>query len=143
MNKGTGYEQYHQLETYKTDLSTEQIKALRDPVVHALNFIQQHKYQISQNEYQNLFQQYQHIWNIYNNMIDRNIIQSKYNDNRTIVQTQPIIDGPPDYDIPQWQKAFTANNLNVIPSQIPPVNTFRQVKDYNKQQQLKMTMNGY
>ncbi len=78
-------------------------------------------------------------------MIDRNMIQSKYIDPRTVVQTQPIIDGPTDYDIADWEKQFTANNLNIEPYTIPPINAFREIKDYNKyyqSQQKNMNMNN-
>ena len=117
----------------KTGLSTDQIKSLREGVIRGIDFIEKHKVQISQEDYKDLFQNYQHILNTYNNMIDRNIIQSKYIDNRTIVQVQPIIDGRDDYNTQSWEKQFTANNLNVQPYMLsPPQNTFRQVKDTDK-----------
>lgn len=123
---------YHNVQSHKTNLSTQQIKALREDVIRSIDFIEKHKYQIGQNDYKNLFTQYQHILNIYNNMIDRNLIQSKFIDPRTVVQTQPVIDGPTDYNIQDWEKQFTANNLNIEPYTIPPINAFRRIKDYNK-----------
>jgi hemoglobin-like flavoprotein len=131
--------------THKTGLSTQQIKALREPIIRGIDFLEKHKLQVGQNDYKNLFHQYQHILNIYNNMIDRNVIQSKYIDPRTVVQTQPIIDGPTDYDIADWEKQFTANNLNIEPYTIPPINAFRKVKDYNnhyRTQEKNVQMNG-
>ena len=141
----TGIEQYQSLSYHKTGLSTEQIKNLRESVIRGIDFLEKHKLQIGQNDYKNLFHQYQHVLNIYNNMIDRNIIQSKYIDPRTVVQTQPIIDGPSNYDVADWEKQFTANNLNIQPYTIPPINAFREIKDYNKyyrSQGKNMAMNG-
>lgn len=126
------YAEYQNLMTHKTMLSTNQIKALREDVIRGIDFVEKHKYQIGQNDYKNLFHQYQHILNIYNNMIDRNMIQSKYIDPRTVVQTQPIVDGPASYDIQDWERQFTANNLNIEPYTIPPINAFRRIPDYNK-----------
>lgn len=126
------YRAYHNLQTHKAMLGTQQIKALREDVIRGIDFIEKHKYQIGQNDYKNIFNQYQHILNIYNNMIDRNMVQSQYIDPRTVVQTQPIIDGQSDYNIQDWEKQFTANNLQVEPYTIPPINAFRRIKDYNK-----------
>ena len=145
MDNNIGYEKYYNLSYHKTGLSTPQLKSLREGVIRAIDFIEKHKLQIGQNDYKNIFHQYQHILNIYNNMIDRNMIQSKYIDPRTVVQTQPIIDGPTDYDIADWEKQFTANNLNIEPYTIPPINAFREIKDYNKyyqSQQKNMNMNN-
>lgn len=130
--KNNPYAAYHTLATHKSQLSTPQVKSLREDVIRAIDFLEKHKYQIGQNDYKNLFQQYQYILNIYNNMIDRNLIQSKYIDPRTVVQTQPIIDGPANYDIQDWERQFTANNLNIQPYTIPPINAFRNIPDYNK-----------
>jgi hypothetical protein len=127
-----GYVKYHNLDVHKTGLSIDQIKSLRDPVIRSIDFIEKHKIQIGQDDYKNLFQQYQHILNLYNNMIDTNLIQSKYIDPRTVVQTQPIIDGKADYDVADWEKQFTVNNLNIDPYTIPPINAFRDIKDYGK-----------
>jgi hypothetical protein len=116
---------------HKTSLDTSQLKKLREDVIRAIDFIEKNKYQISQGDYKNLFSQYQHVLNVYNNMIDRNLVQSKYIDPRTIVQTQPIIDGP-SYDVQDWERQFTANNLQIEPYSIPPINAWRNVKDYNQ-----------
>lgn len=123
---------YQKLNNHKTMLGSDQLKTLRANVILGIDFIQTHKYQIEQSDYKNLFSQYQHILNIYNNMIDRNLIQSKYIDPRTVVQTQPVIDGRSDYDIQDWERQFTANNLNIQPDSIPPINAWRQIPDYNK-----------
>lgn len=130
--QNNSYKEMYSLESHKSMLSTQQIKSLREQVIRSIDFIEKHKYQIGQNDYKNIFDQYQHILNIYNNMIDRNLIQSKYIDPRTVVQIQPIIDGSNNYDIQDWEKQFTANNLNIEPYTIPPINSFRQIKDYNK-----------
>jgi len=130
-NSGT-WRTYHDVESHKSMLSTQQIKSLREDVIRSIDFIEKHKYQIGQNDYKNLFTQYQHVLNIYNNMIDRNMIQSKFIDPRTVVQTQPVIDGANDYNIQDWEKQFTTNNLNIDPYTIPPINAFREIKDYNK-----------
>tara|TARA_R100001163_G_C5058030_1_gene194587 strand:- start:73 stop:639 length:567 start_codon:yes stop_codon:yes gene_type:complete len=122
---------YQDNSVHKTMLNTPQVKSLRQDVIRAIDFLEKHKYQIGQNDYKNLFNQYQHVLNIYNNMIDRNLVQSKYIDPRTVVQTQPIIDGP-EYDVEDWEKQFTANNLQIEPYTIPPINAFRRIKDYNK-----------
>lgn len=116
---------------HKSALGTQQIKSLRKDVIRGIDFLEKHKYQIGQNDYKNLFTQYQHVLNIYNNMIDRNMIQSKYIDPRTVVQTQPIIDGP-EYDVQDWERQFTANNLQIEPYTIPPINAFRRIKNYNQ-----------
>lgn len=126
------YHEYAVLMNHKSSLSTSQIKSLREDVIRSIDFIEKHKYDIGQNDYKNLFDQYQHILNIYNNMIDRNLIQSKYIDPRTVVQTQPIIDGRSGYDIQDWERQFTANNLNIQPYTIPPINAFRNIPDHNK-----------
>lgn len=131
MNNDFGYAKYHKVDTHKTGLSVEQIKKLREPVIRSID-LEAHKIQIGQDDYKNLFQQYQHILNIFNNMIDTNMIQSKYIDPRTVVQTQPIIDGKPDYDVADWEKQFTANNLNIDPYTIPPINAYREIADYGK-----------
>lgn len=144
-NNNIGAEQYQNLAYYKTGLSIQQIKALRENIIRGIDFLESHKLQIGQNEYKNLFDYYQHILNTYNNMIDRNMIQSKYTDPRTVVQTQPIIDGPSNYDMADWEKQFTANNLNIQPYTIPPINAFREIKDYNKyykSQEKNMSQNG-
>ena len=116
---------------HKSMLDTPQVKSLREDVIRAIDFLEKHKYQIGQNDYKNLFHQYQHILNIYNNMIDRNLVQSKYIDSRTVVQTQPVIDGP-TYDLQDWEQQFTANNLQIEPYTIPPINAFRRIKNYNQ-----------
>lgn len=126
------YTSYFDMTKYKTNLSTKYIKELRAPIIRSIDFLERNKACISQEDYKNLFDQYQHILNVYNNMIDRNVIQSKYIDPRTVVQTQPIIDGAADYDLSDWEKQFTANNLQIQPYSIPPINTFRQVKDQTK-----------
>ena len=46
-------------------------------------------------------------------------------DSRTVVQVQPIIDGSDDYTMAGWEKQFTANNLNIQPNTITPINQFR------------------
>jgi hypothetical protein len=132
MNDNT-YKTFYSVDTNKTMLSTQQIKALREEVIRSIDFIEKHKYQILFNDYNDLFENYQHILNLYNQMIDRNMIQSKFIDPRIVVQTQPIIDGPADYNIKDWERQFTANNLGVTPDNIPSINAYRQVKDYNKQ----------
>lgn len=126
------YTSYFDMTKYKTNLSTQHIKELRTPIIRSIDFLERNKACISQEDYKNLFDQYQHILNVYNNMIDRNVIQSKFIDPRTVVQTQPIIDGAADYDLSDWEKQFTANNLQIQPYSIPPINTFRQVKDQTK-----------
>lgn len=126
-----GNQKYMENSVHKSMLGTQQIKSLREDVIRGIDFIEKHKYQIGQNDYKNLFHQYQHVLNIYNNMIDRNMIQSKYIDPRTVVQTQPIIDGP-DYDVQDWERQFTANNLQIEPYTIPPINAFRRIKNYNQ-----------
>lgn len=131
--RSTGLNEENQsLSYYKTGLSCQQIRSLRDGVVRSIEFLEQNKLQVGQNDYKNLFQLYQNILNTYNNMIDRNMIQSQYIDPRTVVQTQPIIDGRNDYELEDWEKQFTANNLQIKPYTIPPINAFRQIKDYNK-----------
>ena len=116
---------------HKTMLDTVQLKKLREDVIRAIDFIEKNKFKITQEDYKNLFSQYQHVLNVYNNMIDRNLVQSKYIDPRTIVQTQPIIDGP-SYDVQDWERQFTANNLQIEPYTLPPINAWRNVKDYNQ-----------
>ena len=133
MNNTNPYKGFYSVEANKTSLSTQQIKALREEVIRSIDFIEKHKYQMLQSDYSDIFDGYQHILNLYNQMIDRNMIQSKFIDPRIVVQTQPIIDGPPNYDTKEWERQFTANNLNVTPDNIPSINAYRQVKDYNKQ----------
>jgi hypothetical protein len=127
------YKTYFNVDNNKTALSTQQLKALREEVIRGIDFIETNKYQLLQVDYGNLFDAYQHILNTYNQMIDRNMIQSKFIDPRVVVQTQPIIDGPPNYNIKMWEKQFTVNNLCVVPDCIPPTSAYRKVKDYNKQ----------
>lgn len=127
------YKQYHQVESHKTSLSTQQLAAVREEAIRSLDFIEHHKYQILQEDYKDLFTQYQHIIDRLNSMIDRNMVQSKYIDPRTVVQTQPLIDGPDDYDIQDWERQFTANNINVQPYTIPPINAWRKTKHFNKE----------
>lgn len=127
------YKTYFNVDTNKTMLSTQQIKALREEIIRNIDFIETNKYQMLQVDYSNIFDSLQHILNTYNQMIDRNMIQSKFIDPRIVVQTQPIIDGPPNYNIQEWEKQFTFNNLYVVPDNIPGTSAYRQVKDYNKE----------
>lgn len=109
----------------RKNLTTEQIRKLRTPILEALYFLDKNKLQIDFNLYAKLFNYYQGILNSYNIMLDKNIVQATYIDSRTVVQVQPIIDGSDDYTMAGWEKQFTANNLNIQPNTITPINQFR------------------
>jgi len=122
---------------YNTKLNTDQLKRLRRPIIEGLYFIEQNKDRMDYNIYTDIFSSYQRLLNRYNTLIDTNVVQAQYTDPRTVVQVQPIVDGTSDgkYDLADWEKQFTANNMN-LPSTAynnhPPSNRFREIRDYKK-----------
>ena len=118
------YEKFQKVSTPKKNLSTAHLRLLRDPITKAIDYIETHKFEMDGELYGQLFMHYHEILNIYNNMIDRNTVQAANIDSRTVVQVQPVIDGD-QYTMNSWERQFTANNLNVIPEVITPINTFR------------------
>lgn len=125
------------LSYHNSQLSTDQLKRLRRPIIEAIYFLEQNKARMQYNAYLDLFDCYQRILNRYNNLIDTNTVQAKYTDPRTVVQVQPIVDGRPDgqYDVADWERQFTANNIN-LPATLynnhPPSNRFREIRDHKK-----------